>query len=452
VNRYNRDETAGHIEKGKNYRRLKQVDSALREFSLALKKNPCNGELHAELGETYIEKGHFALGLKMLNKAVKYGFNQDWMHRSMVKAHYASGRNDLITAETINYIKMTPDGTKPFYQNVLLNEKEISGKKIILESKPRSLMVCLTTRCNLSCIMCRPEETGDIPRKTLLEIAGYFPYLQYIQWLGGEVFLSEYFEELFDSASKYPYLHQAITTNGLLIDDNWAYKLTGNNVWLEFSIDGLTKKTYEAIRTGAKFEDLIRCLNNINRHRRLHEKNLNFVTSMNFVVMKTNYHEIAHIADFARQFRISNIVLSGVSGDLKNNENIFLKKQTSIMDNLKKIVSYSQKKTQKYGINLHNCLPIGSNDPSEINKAVYKRADDIFCFLPWQQLVLYPGHSAAPCCKVERWKDKRSLNDIWNGKQMQLFRKKMLNDGYRNICAAACTLYGRNMEYSRFII
>ena len=183
-----------HIENGVKFKHLKKYDLAVKEFSAALKFDPGNGELHANLGDSYIEKEYFESGLEELKKAIICGFDKDWMHRSMSKAYYALGQNDLVAEETIKYINMCPDKDDPFYKNVLLNEMEISQKKIVLKSKPRSLIVYLTNRCNLKCKMCPfavSQKKQDISKKTVKEIINLFPYLQHIQWIGGDVFLSE---------------------------------------------------------------------------------------------------------------------------------------------------------------------------------------------------------------------------------------------------------------------
>jgi sulfatase maturation enzyme AslB (radical SAM superfamily) len=74
---------------------------------------------------------------------------------------------------------------------------------------------------------------------------------------GGEVFLVDYFKDLFAKASSYPNIDQSIITNGLLIDSQWLDILSGSRVNLTFSIDTVVKKTYEHIRQPAVFEDLL---------------------------------------------------------------------------------------------------------------------------------------------------------------------------------------------------
>ena len=134
----------------------------------------------------------------------------------------------------------------PYEENKLLSEKEIASGAVVLKSVFRGLGVALTSRCPLKCIMCSGwEHKWDIPESTVSEISGSFKYLSRLYWQGGEVFLSRYFEPLFDEASRFINIRQEIVTSGLMIDLRWAEKLVSANLNLILSIDGIEKETYE---------------------------------------------------------------------------------------------------------------------------------------------------------------------------------------------------------------
>ena len=99
--------------------------------------------------------------------------------------------------------------------NKELNDQEIKEQRIVLKSKPRKLAVILTTKCNLDCIMCplahfraTHREANTIPYATIKKIYELYPYLQWIDWQGGEVFLIDYFKELFLKAASFPQIQQ----------------------------------------------------------------------------------------------------------------------------------------------------------------------------------------------------------------------------------------------------
>jgi MoaA/NifB/PqqE/SkfB family radical SAM enzyme len=146
-------------------------------------------------------------------------------------------------------------------ENILLNENEIKERKIKLESKPRILEITLTNKCNLNCVMCSniKMRDWDISDRLKDEIISLMPYLEQINWLGGEVFLYKDFEKLFDTAAQ-NYVKQIISTNALLITEKIIKKLMHYDVELSVSIDGATKEVYEKIRAGGSFDKLLSSL------------------------------------------------------------------------------------------------------------------------------------------------------------------------------------------------
>ena len=87
--------------------------------------------------------------------------------------------------------------------------------------------------CNLKCIMCENIKSvpWELPDNTKNEIIELMPYLEQVNWLGGEVFLYKHFDELFDIAHKYN-VKQIISTNALLLSDKVIEKLVDYNVEL----------------------------------------------------------------------------------------------------------------------------------------------------------------------------------------------------------------------------
>ncbi len=339
-----------------------------------------------------------------------------------------------------------------FFKNQILNESEISQKKIILKSKPTDLRVTLTNRCNLNCIMCSDWRLSswDIPKKTVKEIITLFPYLQYILWQGGEVFLSDYFEELFEKAASYPNIRQDITTNGLFIDERWAERLVKANVNLIFSIDGVTKETYEYIRREAKFEDLLKSIDMVNKYReknindKLTYKKINFIVHV--VIMKSNYHQLSQFVDFANEYKFDTLQFAPIHS-VTWSENIFLHKDPEAADYLERITPEILKKTKEYKINLLNWLPSikkesNSNYLTEPERLA-EPTKQMQCYWPWRCLFIGTAGWVTPHCLCKEDIGnvyKNSLDKLWNNELMQSYRKRILNNDYKNICVSGCFL------------
>ena len=200
-----------------------------------------------------------------------------------------------------------------FLANKILNKLEFLNGKDYVESKPLKLEISLTDRCNLQCLMCLQRTRGcrEISEETYREIIGMMPYLEVINWIGGEPFVSPRLAPLFDEASRYPRLRQNIITNALLIDESWAEKLAASRTFLLLSIDGFKKETYEYVRKGARFADLLASLEYIKKAFAAHQvPGLPERLAINFVLMRHNMQDLEYIVDFAYRFKISSIRVS----------------------------------------------------------------------------------------------------------------------------------------------
>lgn len=328
-----------------------------------------------------------------------------------------------------------------FLTNKILSIKEIKEKKTVLSSKLTSLICALTNRCNMQCIMCDTWRTHwEIPHKTYQEVISLLPYLEHVIWLGGEVFLSEYFDNLLDETKKYPNLAQRINTNGVLIDEKWADKLLQNKIDLIYSIDGATKQTYEHIRKGARFEDLIKSLDIINRTRAKY-KDREFHLRMNVVIMRSNYHEVEKIIDFAKEYGFDLVQLMPIAGE-DSPEHIFSSnyKDDNILKYLDSLAEMLKEKASRYNLELLNSLPSISDSFEKEDFPDYKK-DGLFCYLPWQQILIYPdGNVRFGCFCNEPIGNvlEKSIDEIWNSDKAQAYRRKVVSAEYKDLCGQRC--------------
>jgi radical SAM protein with 4Fe4S-binding SPASM domain len=131
------------------------------------------------------------------------------------------------------------------------------------------LMIEPTNRCNLRCIMC--PQAGKLSRKKgqmefslfrkILDEAGDFVKSVQLFHTGESFLHPQIFEMISYAASRN--LYTLINTNGTLLDEAKAHAILDSGLdSLSFSFDSFDKGTYEAIRTGARYE---RTLENVER-------------------------------------------------------------------------------------------------------------------------------------------------------------------------------------------
>lgn len=327
-----------------------------------------------------------------------------------------------------------------FFENKKLNQLEIEQKKIVLKSKITSMVVTLTTRCNLSCIMCEEIKIPwDIPERTIKEIISLLPYLEQIIWQGGEVLILDYFKDFLEEARRHPNLYQSIITNGLAINEKLAPMLVRDNMELTFSIDAATKELYESIRRKAKFEVLLESIKLVNDLRKKQKlKNMSF--RMHVVVMNSNYKELEKFVDFAKEHEFDALHLMPIWGNVETEENIFYRQNKKALDYIKENIAQVEEKARFYQINLLNSLPYSGNshEGKTQDKVVEK---NLLCHMPWKRMVINPAGYICPACHCRQMVgnvSESTLSDIWNNEGMQEYRRKIAAGDYGDLCNSDC--------------
>jgi MoaA/NifB/PqqE/SkfB family radical SAM enzyme len=337
-----------------------------------------------------------------------------------------------------------------FEENKALNRLEIAQKKICLDSRVTSLVVTLTTRCQIRCLMCEEYQIPwDIPENIVDEIVSLFPFLEQIIWQGGEVLSLGYFKDLLEEARRFPNARQCIITNAQPIDDAMADRLVNDNIELTVSIDGSTRESYERIRKGASFDKLVRNLRLINEVRS--KKNAaNMTMRMHACVMNSNYHELAGLVDFAHEYGFDALHLMPIWGNIAGTENIFYHHNEKALDAIQKQMPSVEKRAAEYGLNLLNSLPRGVRPPEPRKPEEMKepavaenstRGAELLCHMPWKRLVINPAGNVCPACHCKEMAGnvlKESLAGIWNNEGMRRYRKNIVDGQTGGFCAAAC--------------
>jgi len=207
-----------------------------------------------------------------------------------------------------------------YEDNLRLSQLEYFEQHIYLRSQPRCLGLVLGNACNIYCPHCYQSKNGDnllkpagIGRELRREFRGLYPHLATLRIQGGEAFAYAGFRELLEDVAatvQRPIL--SVSTNGTLIDEDWAeriVRLPFSNVTV--SIDGGTPATYARMRRGA---DLGQVLDNVRRIQRWKEKLGVELPSLDsfFVVMRSNFREIPRYLELMHEYGFSEVALQTI--------------------------------------------------------------------------------------------------------------------------------------------
>jgi MoaA/NifB/PqqE/SkfB family radical SAM enzyme len=441
------------------------VNLALEFYNKYTEKINNNIDVYKEIGQLQESLGNNIEAVTQIEKAKNLSPEDISINFELGRAYREAGE-DKKSAEIFKKM-LEKDEIKndKFLKNKALNEYEISMRKEVLESKPRAMIGMIMNKCNISCRICgiwaRPN--WQEPDRILKEIVELLPYMEDICWQGGEVFYMKEFNSMLAEGVKCKNLNQVIFTNGLLLDEKNLDIIAKGKVELVLSIDGAKKETYEYIRRGANFETLCKKLELIKEVRKSTGAKIN--TYYNPVICRTNYKEIIDMVEFAHKYDFTAITLNPVRGVPE--ENIFEPIDEQAFEYMRKIIPIAEAKSKEYGIRFNNWMPIDcgcreisfkhssldltkqnkeKNNKEEMtgkqelreNKRVNNR---MICYAPWQRLLLDNDGQVRPYAICTKWvghtKDY-SLAQMWNNDAMQMYRRKIANNDFRDLCQPEC--------------
>jgi radical SAM protein with 4Fe4S-binding SPASM domain len=225
-----------------------------------------------------------------------------------------------------------------------------------------------------------------------------------ILYFQGEPYLNPLFFRFVEYATR-KNIYVATSTNAHYLNNVYARKTVESGLdRLIISLDGTTQETYEKYRVGGSLEKVIQGIKNLNRWKKeLHSKRP--FTSLQFIVFRTNEHQVAEVKRLAAQLGVDELQL---------------------------------KTAQVYDYEEGNPL-IPENEQYSRYK---KSGDDIYridnplrnrCWRMWRGCVITWDGLVVPCCfdkdADHRMGDlkKEPFRKIWKGPEYDSFRKKLLS-------------------------
>ncbi len=175
---------------------------------------------------------------------------------------------------------------------------------------PHALAFALHNTCNLACVMCGADRSSKIraQRSHLAPLPHAYgeeffdeirPFLEHagaVDFSGGEPFLVAEHGRIWDmliEMNRRPLC--SLTTNGSVWNDRVEHVLGSLDTHICVSIDGVTPRTFESIRVGAKFHDVMTNLDRFEQYARQRGTML----TISFSLIRQNWFELGAMMRFA---------------------------------------------------------------------------------------------------------------------------------------------------------
>ena len=224
---------------------------------------------------------------------------------------------------------------------------EIRARKDHLKSPPTLFKLDNSNVCNLHCIMCSREVFKDNPllqKKLMTDLQNYLPSAKklILCGVGDPLARPDTRDILMNHKGSIKF---DIISNGLLLPKYWDKIKHQKFGTLIISVDAATKETYEKIRAGGRWENLLQSLSLIKKNSGAFEDII-----INMTVMRSNYKEIPLFIDLAESYGF-NVLFHGIRGAYPD-ENIFEPKDLDAINELKRIVVNESNKKRSINVSL----------------------------------------------------------------------------------------------------
>jgi radical SAM protein with 4Fe4S-binding SPASM domain len=217
----------------------------------------------------------------------------------------------------LHITELGPDRPGP-YGNYRLNLAETRARATHLRSKPVHVQIETTTKCNLGCIQCGLHsyalkgrdfdlEALESLGRDLFETAGSVIFSD-----TGEALLYRGISRVFDLVGRYGIPIGGFFTNGTYLDEATVRRIVESGMaFVNVSIDGGSKQTFERIRPGADFGEVIAGLRRLCAERERHNGRLP-VVQVNCVGMTDNLEEFPQLVRLAASAGADRVVCSNL--------------------------------------------------------------------------------------------------------------------------------------------
>jgi len=295
---------------------------------------------------------------------------------------------------------------KSYYLSIIL-------RKPIHWGMPLSASIEATTNCNLRCPECpnglrqftRPTGTLDLAnfRKYVDKIENHLIYLMiYFQ---GEPYMNKYFFE-FVKYAKSKNLYTATSTNGHFLDNENARQTVISGLdRMIISLDGTNQGSYSSYRIGGDFEKVISGIKNVVAWKKKLKAKKPYII-LQFLVLKTNEHQIAEIQELSKDLGVDELQLKSAQFYDYNNRNQLMPTNTEY-------ARYHKNADGTYSL----------------KKEIKNR-----CLRMWQSLVITWDGKVIPCCFDKDAHHQlgnlntNSLKEIWKSNEYKALRKQILKN------------------------
>jgi radical SAM protein with 4Fe4S-binding SPASM domain len=346
--------------------------------------------------------------------------------------------------------------------NVLRLAEDLALRRVDWTSRPTEIEFGFNNRCNLLCVMCHQAD-GIPPRsmpapKAREVLDRILPWALHLTPSDASEPLMNDLDEIVALCRKHD-VQMLLYCNATLLDEPTFRKIAPVTHRIWFSIDSPDPATFEALRVGAKFEDVVRNIRTVMPLAAQARIEVGF----NAVVMEPNWRQMAELVSFVADLGGKELSLQELLPNSTGYESLKLdgrvdERQFGAMVELVRLTA----EQRGVAVTLHLHQPWGGHvaapAPRQGSKAPLAEIRELhmdslarmhpgFCPMAMNYLKVTPDGSVYPCCRGPEELLmgnvlKQDFDAIWNGPLYREFRRRMFAGDYPEVCKTCVVLTG----------
>lgn len=336
---------------------------------------------------------------------------------------------------------------------------------------PTWINLTSTTACNLKCFMCNQFLDPNSPKVMMDEdvyqkvVRELYPYAKTMQLSAfGEPLVTPKMDQKLDDLERYG-LKLEMVSNGTLMmkESRFRQKLLDCLGLVTFSMDGATRPTYNSVRTGAEFDEVVDNITRFADLRLQRPKAQRPRMNFNYILMRRTIAEAPKFVEMVHRWGGDEIVFNHLvtfHPSLKGESLNYCRAYANEWQDRTREVA------RELGVTIAippNFTDVGTRRPepsvpaapaaspagaTESGPAPQQRPcgpPPIKCWFLWQRVYIAPFGDVVPCCLAGMNAfgnlQKESFFDIWNGNTYQSYRKHVYTDKPLGKCRTCYLIY-----------
>jgi len=272
----------------------------------------------------------------------------------------------------------------------------------------------------------------------------------------GEPLMTPYFEGMLEVMERFG-VRLNLTTNGTLLTEEKTSGLIHLLRDVKFSFDGASKRTFEAIRNGARFEQVKENIRAATRVRdeyvAKYQQEDGFrrpTVTIQAVLMTTNIHELPDMVRLGKELgvdRVKGFNLMVLDPEFIKYSLLFDQERANIF------ITQAVSMARRFGLQTKYQEPFDlKRDVFRYEESGEKRRN---CEFLWRQINIEPNGDVTPCCHVDAPVMgniyREDLRTIWNNEMYQDMRASLDTTGLWECCKTCAMLDMRVLDAKAFI-